>query len=74
MSWKVSVLVNDETVDPTARTRPSWSAAKKDAEGYVSNAMANGFRVTVRDGDSVIMRDDDGDRVRIVVHGDQVPA
>ena len=71
MSWKVSVLVNDETVDPTADTYLRKDVAKQEARRLGTNAAANGFaRDTVADWGPQVWyagRDGDGDRVTITI-------
>ena len=76
MSYMVSVLVNDETTDPTPdkEVHSSLSKAKHAAAGLVTNALDRGFELIVRkpyrseSTTSWMLRDGDGDRVRIVIN------
>ena len=72
MSYKVQVIVNDEGSDPTAVTYQSIAKAKQVAEGYVTNAIKKGWKITSRTTDlaaekGTTLKDEDGDQVRIVI-------
>ena len=68
MSYKVSVIVNDEPEDPKPQIVGSWARAEALAESYVDMAQTRGtFYLYEFTSSSWRLTDDDGDRVQILI-------